>query len=331
MLKESTMNNLPKVTIITCVWNLLKEDRIETFRQTMESVHGQTYADIEHIIINNNSTDGTDRLIDEYVSKGWAVCHFHPVQGLWHAMNRGIEVATGEYINFMNSDDCFVHEDTVSIAVKALTENNAEWFYADANRLFEDGRVGRWHIPDVINIAFGQCPCHQTLFMSTKTIREFGGFDLTFPLCCDDRMFLRLLAEGRRYVFWPKPIANFRQGGFSSKQTGYQNEYAQNFYNQFGKTWGMTFEECKAIYLLNSFSNNSISNNFKLAKKIKNKEWRCFFKKKYKEYLASLKQTTFSLFGVIPIFKLRREPHSGCIYLFGFIPVLRKQKGGNTL
>jgi glycosyltransferase involved in cell wall biosynthesis len=321
------MNNNPKVTIVSCVWNLFKEKRVETFRQTMESVHNQDYSNIEHIIINNNSTDETDQLIDEYVSKGWATCHFHPVQGLWHAMNKGIEVATGDYINFMNSDDFFVSTNAVSIAVEALIKSQAEWFYADANRIFVDGRIGRWRIHDITGIFLGLCPCHQTVFIRTEIMRdEYKGFDLTLPLQCDDRMFFRLLSEKRKYTYWPKPIANFRNGGFSSHQTGFQNEYAQNFYAKFGHSWGMTFDDCLSLYHENAFEHKSVKFNKKLAKKIKNSEWRSYYLKRYKEHLSLAKQTTLYLFGFIPILKKRSEGGGGCLYLFGFIPILRKRK-----
>jgi glycosyltransferase involved in cell wall biosynthesis len=321
------MSDNLKISIITCVWNLFDEKRVDTFRQTMESVHSQKYNNIEHIIINNNSTDGTDKLIDEYVSKGWAECYFHPVQGLWHAMNKGVEVATGDYINFMNSDDYFVSDESVSIAVKCLLTNNAEWFYADANRLFEDGRIGRWRIPDHNSILFGLCPCHQTVFLRTEIIKEYGGFDLTYPLQCDDRLFLRLFIERKKYVYWPKPIANFRQGGFSCKQTGYQNEFAQNFYSKLGQSWGMTFDECFSVYHEQVFAGQNKKYNMGIAKKIKDSEWRSYYIKRYKEYLKSLTQTTIYLFGFIPLIKKRAEYSGACLYLFGVIPVLRKRRG----
>ena len=63
------MNANPKMTIVTPVWNLFKEKRVESFRQTMESVHSQTYDNIEHIVINNNSNDDTQKFIDEYALK----------------------------------------------------------------------------------------------------------------------------------------------------------------------------------------------------------------------------------------------------------------------
>ena len=138
----------PKITIVTCVWNLFQEKRVETFRQVMKSVHDQTYDNIEHIIINNNSNDGTDRLLDEYVNKGWAKCFFEPVQGLWHAMNKGIEAAGGDFINFMNSDDYFTSSRSVETAVELIVKNEAEWFYADANRIHQDREIGYWSLPE---------------------------------------------------------------------------------------------------------------------------------------------------------------------------------------
>jgi len=320
------MSYNPKISIVTCVWNLFNENRVDSFRQTMESVHNQTYDNIEHIIIDNNSNDGTDILIKEYTDLGWASCYFHPVQGLWHAMNKGLEVATGDYINYLNSDDYFVSNHSVETVVKSIIKNNAEYAYAEANRLFDDGRIGRWFIPDNNIIFTGLCPCHQTLFLKTDIIKEYGGFDLKYPLCCDDRMFLKLVADKKRYMCIPKPIANFRAGGFSSKQDGYQNEYAQNFYSNFGHSWGMTFEDCSKLYLEYSFSNCSLRYNKYLIKKIRNKEWRLLYKKRYKEYLSSLTNTTIYLFGIFPLIKKRVETQGSCLYLFGFIPVLKKRK-----
>ncbi len=92
----------PKVTIVTITYNLIKAGRTDSFKQAVESVHRQNYDNIEHIIIDGASTDGSKELIEEYVKKKWVICFSEPDKGIYDAMNKGIQKASGEYIAFLN-------------------------------------------------------------------------------------------------------------------------------------------------------------------------------------------------------------------------------------
>lgn len=213
-------NSLPKVTIVTTVWNLYKEGRVESFRQMMESVHNQTYPNLEHIIINNNSTDETKDLIQEYVDKGYiANTYFEEKQGLWHGMNRGIKEAKGEFINFMNSDDYFYCNDAVEVSVKAILKAGADWSYGYSNRVNpKTGEiVFKWYFEDYACIYNARCPNHQTLFVRTSLLREQGGFEINeeFPsgAFSDDLSMVRLLLSGHIPAVVPKVLVVYRDGG----------------------------------------------------------------------------------------------------------------------
>ena len=320
------MDKKPKMTIVTPVWNLFKEKRVESFRQTMESVHRQTYSNIEHIVINNNSTDDTQKLIDEYIEKGWCTCHFQPVQGLWHAMQKGYDVATGDFINFMNSDDYFSSNKAVEIAADLLVKENADWFYSDAFRLFEDGHQGRW-TADANEIFIGVCPCHQTVWVKMDVMRELGGFDFNYELSLDNHMMMKLVARNKKLAYSNQPLVTFRNGGWCSKKHDFRSDYAQHFYDQLGKSWGMTLEECRSIWMYNTFWEKDEKFNHDLAKKIQRKEWRDFYLKNLDNFLNSSK-TTFYLFALVPFLvkKTNRSQTKTKYYLFGTLPIWKITK-----
>ena len=93
---------LPKVTVVTATYNLIKDGREKFFRQCVESIHNQTYKNIEHLVIDGASKDGTIDLIKEYADKGWIKYVSEPDKGMCDAMNKGIKIATGEYVAILN-------------------------------------------------------------------------------------------------------------------------------------------------------------------------------------------------------------------------------------
>lgn len=101
------MKNNPLISVVTVSYNA-----VSTIEQTILSVINQTYPHIEYIIIDGGSTDGTVDIIKKYADK-IAYWVSEPDKGIYDAMNKGIKVATGEWINFMNSGDCLYRNDTI--------------------------------------------------------------------------------------------------------------------------------------------------------------------------------------------------------------------------
>ena len=131
------LESKPLVTIVTITFNLSKAGREKYFRQCLESVHNQTYENIEHIVVDGASVDGTAELIKEYADKGWIKYISEPDKGIYEAMNKGVKMADGKYITFLNSDDYYNEKTGVEISVKALEESGADFSYAPVVNLDE--------------------------------------------------------------------------------------------------------------------------------------------------------------------------------------------------
>ncbi|MDR0753489.1 MAG: glycosyltransferase, partial [Holosporaceae bacterium] len=153
--------NLPKVTIITAVYNLIASGREEFFRQCLKSVQNQTYPNIEHIVIDGASTDGTLELLEEYKRKKWITYYSEPDEGVYHAMNKGIQKSTGKYIHFLNSDDYFCNDVGLERSVELLENTGAAFLYS---KVYAYGINGErlYTTRDKIEEFFFRMPvCHQ--------------------------------------------------------------------------------------------------------------------------------------------------------------------------
>lgn len=134
MKANDMLKKQPKVTVVTPTFNLIEGGREKFFQQCIESVHNQTYQNIEHLIIDGASTDGTLELLQKYEKKGWIKCYSEPDEGMCDAMNKGIRKASGEYVAILNSDD-FYTKNAIELSVKALLENNADYSYATTDMI----------------------------------------------------------------------------------------------------------------------------------------------------------------------------------------------------
>jgi glycosyltransferase involved in cell wall biosynthesis len=117
------MDNNQKVTVITVSYNLIENDREETFNDCLKSVHSQTHKNIEHIVIDGASTDGTIDLIKKYADKGWITYLSEPDRGVYDAMTKGVNLAKGEYIYFLNTDDKFFDDLVVEDVLKVFKKS----------------------------------------------------------------------------------------------------------------------------------------------------------------------------------------------------------------
>ena len=110
---------LYKISIITVVFNLLKTQREKQFRHCVESIHQENDGQIEHLIVDGGSQDGTLQILEEYKSKGWINYISEPDNGIYDAMNKGVRLAQGEYVWFINSDDYVIEGAVATILEQA--------------------------------------------------------------------------------------------------------------------------------------------------------------------------------------------------------------------
>lgn len=243
----------PKVTIVTCTYNIIRNGRHRWFEASLRSVRKQRYSGvIEHIVIDGASDDGT---LEFLKARAPHVTVFsEPDNGIYDAMNKGLARAQGEYIAFLNSDDFYCSETAVADSVRALMEHGADVSYADAFLIDKDsGEVLASWRGGLELIPFGQYPCHQTVFVRTSLLRDLGGFDTSFRCLADNNIFCELLGSRVKFCRVHDHIVKFRDGGFSNDeklQNSIQEEKRKRgqecFHRWFGG--GLTRSECDLLY-----------------------------------------------------------------------------------
>lgn len=176
----------PLISVVTVSYNA-----VSTIEETICSVINQTYSNIEYIIIDGGSTDGTVDIIKKYADK-IAYWVSEPDKGIYDAMNKGIDVATGEWINFMNSGDTFYSNNIIEKVVEQLTAEIAV-VYGDVMLKYSWGNVLKKALP--INIMNEKFPfSHQSCFINIIPMKMLK-YDTSFMICADYNFFYKLYYE----------------------------------------------------------------------------------------------------------------------------------------
>ena len=206
-----------KVSIITATYNSSR-----TIIDTLKSLEEQTYSNIEYIIIDGASKDNTLDVIKNNYSKVSTIIS-EPDNGIYDALNKGINAATGDIVGFLHSDDLFAYPEAIEDIVKSISENNTDAIYADLQYVDKDNinsivrywRSGEYNINKVKN---GWMPPHPTFYMKRKCYQQFGLFDLKFKISADYDSLLRYLyLNNISMSYLPKVTIKMRVGGASNR------------------------------------------------------------------------------------------------------------------
>lgn len=327
----------PKVTVVTITYNLLKAGREKTFRQCLESVHNQTYKNIEHIIIDGASTDGTLDLIKEYEDKGWVKCYSEPDKGIYDAMNKGIDKASGEYIAFLNSDDFWHDSRGVEESVKALVENNADFSYAVCNFLNQKEDIQSVEIPQ-INIFYLKMPfCHQTMFTKREKILELGKFNLAYKSASDYDFIIRLILSGAKGVEVPLNFTSFRLTGYSNVQANISKAETSLIHIKMFEKYGFSSKDselCSKARINEDFIKKMLSDvNPRIGNEVERILEPCSIENGYYNLFESERinynSTSETIFKMgIPLLKVKIKGRVRRYYLLGLLPILKTKKIG---
>jgi glycosyltransferase len=206
-----------KISLITVTYNSEK-----FLSSCIESVIKQNYNNIEHIIVDGNSTDSTLSIIKKY-EKNIAAYISEPDNGMYDAINKGIKLATGDVIGILNSDDMLVSEDTIQNIVNAFNENNVDSVYGDLQYVDQQvtDRVFRvWKGKQYNRNLFkmGWMPGHPTFYIKKSLIDKFGGYENHYYTAADYEFMARYLYKynvSSHYL--PQLIVKMRTGGASNK------------------------------------------------------------------------------------------------------------------
>lgn len=200
-----------KVSIITVVRN-----GANTIEQTIKSVLKQTYKNIEYIVIDGASTDGTKKIIEKYYDS-IAVYISEEDAGLYYAMNKGIRIATGEIVGIINSDDWY-SIDAVETAVKCIEQNDVDVLYGKIVRIAKDGKEKMIYPYPLENMWYQMAPPHPSVFIRKSTYDKFGAFDVNYKIAADYELMLRLYCNNVKFRYVDKIMAYFRAGGLSMQR-----------------------------------------------------------------------------------------------------------------
>lgn len=200
----SSQKEIDKVTVVTVTYNAK-----ELLEETILSVINQSYQNIEYIIIDGASNDGTVDIINKYKDKidYWIS---EPDEGLYFAMNKAIEKATGTWINFMNAGDTFANLATVQY-VMDHKNSDAEMIYGNFRKKLEKNerrpiQKSKW---------FTTMPfCHQTLFTQTFIMKQ-NPFDTSYKIVADLNFIQKMIIGNKNFNYIDHTIAVFSEGGFA--------------------------------------------------------------------------------------------------------------------
>ena len=192
------MNKLPKISIITVAYNA-----VDTIEETILSVINQTYSNIEYIIIDGGSIDGTIDIIKKY-SDNISYWISEPDKGIYDAMNKGINIATGEWINFMNAGDIFYNFNTL-VDIFEINRTFADVVYGDRISKCSFGEF--YHKVDTLDKFNKYFPIfHQSTFIKTKILKN-NKFDLKYKICADYNQLYQLYKQNYTFHYLPISIS----------------------------------------------------------------------------------------------------------------------------
>ena len=205
-----------KVSVVTAVYNNVAE--IETAITSVLSQRGVT---VELVVVDGGSTDGTCDVLDRYRNHFGAYVSARD-GGIYPALNRGLSLATGDYVGFLHSDDLFASVDALATLFGELgsARPDAVWGDLDYVRKKDPTAIVRhWESTPFTSrrLRFGWMPPHPSLYVRRDRFLELGGFDQTMRIAADYDFILRLFGGGGDFRYFPGTIVKMRMGGASNR------------------------------------------------------------------------------------------------------------------
>ena len=207
------MHNLnnSKISVITVAYNAKNDLEL-----TIKNILDQKYDQLEYIVVDGDSTDGTKELLEKYKDQiDVIVCE--PDNGIYDAMNKGIELASGYWLNFMNAGDCF-HTDTILSEIdiqqykdEALVYGNT--FYRAKEKVVHPRKI-------LSSLTKGEIfACHQSMFFNKNLLKNELYYRTDLTLAGDSELVARIYAKKFKLAYINETIANYMEGGLSANVT----------------------------------------------------------------------------------------------------------------
>jgi len=205
------------ISVVTVSFNAAS-----TIRDTIESVLAQDYGEVEYIVVDGESEDGTLDIVNEYRERIDTIIS-EPDRGIYDAMQKGIDVAKGDVVAFINSDDFYANEGVISEVMSSFQDPGIGIVFGDlcyVARVNTDSVVRYWKSSSFKPGSFvnGRCPPHPTFVVRRAVLQELGGFDSNYQIAADFELMLRLLEVHKvPSAYIPDVLVKMRLGGATNR------------------------------------------------------------------------------------------------------------------
>lgn len=206
-----------KISIVTAVRN-----RERTIAEALDSVASQDHPDVEHVVQDGASTDGTLEIVRARARTA-LLAQSEPDRGIYDGINRGIARTTGDVIGLMHSDDVFAHRSVLAWVAEAMSDTEIDGVYGDLDYVAAEdiGRIiRRWRSGEYSprKLRRGWMPPHPTLYLRRGVFDRMGLYDTSYRIAADYDAMLRYLVRGNlRLAYVPRVFVNMRMGGESNR------------------------------------------------------------------------------------------------------------------
>ena len=206
-----------KISVITAVY---KSEA--TVGEAISSVAAQTHTDLEHVIVEGNSPDGSLAVIERSAHDRMRIISERD-DGIYDALNKGIRTATGDVVGFLHSDDFFAHDGALARIASVFEDPAVEAVFsdldyvaqADPTRVIRHWSTGPFY-PE--RLKYGWMPAHPTLYLRRSVYDRLGGYDTSFGIAADYDFILRYFAQiEAKAVYIPEVLYKMRLGGVSNR------------------------------------------------------------------------------------------------------------------
>ena len=209
-----------KISIITPTYNSAK-----TIYRTIDSILSQSCKDIEYIVVDGGSVDGTQDIVLSYKDKINLKFISEKDNGIYDAMNKGVKMATGSIVGILNSDDFYENNDVLNVVIKEFENSEIEAVYGDISYFSDDiNRVTRyWKAGEYKEhkLNNGWCIPHPSLFVRKLVYDKYGFFNTDFKIAADYEFILRILKVYKiRTKYIPKIFVRMFDSGESGRSLG---------------------------------------------------------------------------------------------------------------
>ncbi|MBU3540808.1 glycosyltransferase family 2 protein [Polynucleobacter sp. UB-Tiil-W10] len=205
-----------KITVITVCFNAAS-----TIKKTLDSVAFQTYPSIEHIVIDGDSKDGTLGILKSHEAQFSSLLS-EPDNGVYDAMNKGLRLATGDIIGFLNADDVFAHPNVLADIATAFIDENIQAIFGDveyfpAHNPRKTLRKYRSNKFSPKKLQMGMMPAHPTLYMRRGVYEQYGLFNPDYKIAGDFEFISRVFKiPSISYLYMPEVMVRMQTGGLSN-------------------------------------------------------------------------------------------------------------------